>query len=71
MKKFIGIAALVLAAAFSTGCTRISDGEVGVRVGFGGEISQTELGTGYPGISPTVLWLIQVLCIFRIMMFSL
>ena len=47
MKKFISIAALVLVAAFSTGCTRISDGEVGVRVGFGGEINQTELGTGY------------------------
>ena len=47
MNKFIATAALVLTAAFSTGCTRISDGEVGVRVGFGGEINQTELGTGY------------------------
>jgi hypothetical protein len=47
MNKFIGIVALVLVAAFSTGCTRISDGEVGVRVGFGGEIKQIELGTGY------------------------
>jgi len=47
MKKFLMIAALVVASVFSTGCTRITDGEVGVRVTTGGTIQGNELGTGY------------------------
>ena len=47
MKKFLMIAALVVASVFSTGCTRITDGEVGVRVTTTGTIEGKELGTGY------------------------
>ena len=47
MKRFLAIAAIVIGSVFATGCTRINDGEVGVRVTFGGEIQQQELGTGY------------------------
>ena len=47
MKKFLMIAALVVASVFSTGCTRITDGEVGVRVTTNGTIQGNELGTGY------------------------
>jgi hypothetical protein len=46
MKKFFMIATLVV-AAFSTGCTRITDGEIGVRVTTGGTIEGNELNTGY------------------------
>jgi hypothetical protein len=47
MKKFFMIATLVVAAAFSAGCTRITDGEIGVRVTTGGTIEGNELNTGY------------------------
>lgn len=47
MKKFLMIAALVVASVFSTGCTRITDGEVGVRVTTTGTIEGAELKTGY------------------------
>lgn len=47
MKKFLMVATLAIAALFSTGCTRITDGEVGVRVTTTGTIQGNELGTGY------------------------
>ena len=47
MKKFLMVATLAIAALFSTGCTRITDGEVGVRVTATGTIQGAELGTGY------------------------
>lgn len=47
MKKFVMIASLVVASVFATGCTRITDGEVGVRVTTTGTIQGNELGTGY------------------------
>ena len=47
IKKFIGACALVVAIVATQGCTRITDGEVGVRVSTTGTIEKTELGTGY------------------------
>lgn len=42
--KFVAVVAIALAAV---GCTRVTDGESGVRVSFGGEYSQEELRTGW------------------------
>lgn len=47
IKRFLMVAALAVGVVFSSGCTRITDGEVGVRKTFGGEYEQTELLTGW------------------------
>lgn len=47
MKKILMALIVAAAAVFSTGCTRVTDGEVGVRVTMTGTIEDRELGTGY------------------------
>lgn len=47
IKRFIGGVVLGTLLVFSAGCTRITDGEVGVRMTTSGSIEDKELGTGY------------------------
>lgn len=47
MKKFFTSILVVLAMLFATGCTRITDGEIGVRVTQSGSIQGAELNTGW------------------------
>jgi len=44
MKKILAALAVVMAM---TACTRVTDGEAGVRISYGGEYDQKELTTGY------------------------
>lgn len=46
-KRFLAVASMAMALVFSTGCTRITDGEVGVRTDTYGAIDSKELTTGY------------------------
>ena len=47
MRKIIGGLIIALAAIGLSGCAKITDGEVGVRVSFNGAIESSELHTGW------------------------